>query len=67
MKTPTAEHMEHAAAWLREYDGANADECHQVADWLDHQALQGKLRDAAREGGVPVAALRKRLRRMEKA
>lgn len=63
MKTPTAEQMTAAAEWLRINEGeeGEAEACEAVADWLDQQAEAKTLRLIAREHGVPVAAVRKRL------
>ena len=56
-----------AAEWLRQYDdehdgGEDTARCAAVADWLDAQADQKQVRDAAREAGLPTAALRRKLR-----
>jgi acetyl/propionyl-CoA carboxylase alpha subunit len=64
--TPSPDALRLAAEWLRQYDdthdgGEQTAQAAAVADWLDAQADAKELRDAAREHGVPVAALRKRL------
>lgn len=66
MKTPNTDDLRFAAEWLRSYDdehdgGEQTKVAEAVAAWLDAQADAKELRDAAREHGVPVAGLRKRL------
>lgn len=66
MNTPTPDALRFAAEWLRQYDdshdgGEQTAKAARVADWLDAQADAKELRDAAREHGVPVAGLRRRL------
>lgn len=60
---PSADDMRLAADWLNTYEGAeDAEACKRVAAWLDEQAEAKDFRDAARAGGVPVKALRKRVK-----
>lgn len=69
MKLPSDEHLGIAILWLRnnEGGGVEGEACRAVADWLERQQSENKLRDAAREAGVPVAMVRKALaRRLEK-
>ena len=66
MKTPDAEDLRFAAEWLRQYDdshdgGEMTARATAVAEWLDAQATAQNLRAAAREHGVPVAGLRRKL------
>lgn len=67
MKRPTAGQLRIAADWLRAYDEGSPERADMVcvADWLDAQADDGELRAAAREHGVPVAALRRKLRQVQ--
>jgi hypothetical protein len=59
---PSSDDMRLAAEWLGEYeDSAEGDACKRVAAWLSEQADAKDLRDAAREHGVPVGALRKKI------
>jgi arsenate reductase-like glutaredoxin family protein len=59
---PSADDMRLAASWLDEYeDSPEGDACKRVAEWLAEQADAKELRDAAREHGVPVKALRKKI------
>lgn len=64
MKCPTQEQMDTAIMWLRSNEGVDgeSERCEAVAAWLDDMMLQKQLREAARSGGVPVAALRRKLR-----
>lgn len=67
MKTPVADDLRFAAEWLRMYDdshdgGAQSAVAEEVATWLEEQADLKQLRDVARENGVPVEKLRKKLR-----
>jgi hypothetical protein len=66
MTTPNSDDLRFAAEWLRAYDdehdgGEQSAIATKVAGWLDAQANAKDLRDAAREHGVPVSGLRKRL------
>ena len=60
---PTCEQMHLAAEWLRINEGeeGEAEACEAVADWLEEQSEAQMLREIAREQGVPVATVRKRL------
>lgn len=59
---PSADDMRLAAEWLGEYeDSPEGDACKRVAAWLNEQAEAKELRDAAREHGVPVGALRRKI------
>lgn len=59
---PSTDDMRTAAEWLGEYeDSAEGDACKRVAAWLVEQADAKDLRDAAREHGVPVHALRRKI------
>jgi len=60
IKTPTAEQMETAAAWLdcNEGSGDEAESCAAVAEWLREQAAAKQLRAVATEAGVPLGRLR---------
>lgn len=64
--TPNPDALRFAAEWLRQYDdshdgGEQTALAEVVAEWLDAQAEAKELRDAAREHGIPVGALRKSL------
>ncbi|TXH00078.1 MAG: hypothetical protein E6R08_01175 [Nevskiaceae bacterium] len=66
MPTPAPDDLRFAAEWLRAYDdehdgGEQTAIAERVAAWLDAQADAKELRDAAREHGVPVGGLRKRI------
>ncbi|ART61469.1 hypothetical protein CBP36_21105 (plasmid) [Acidovorax carolinensis] len=60
---PSADDLRAAAIWLDANEG-DADEhepLQRVARWLEQQADAKEVRDMAREHGVRVGALRKRL------
>lgn len=59
----TKEQIDIAIAWLNnnEGDGIEGPSCRAVADWLDTFSRERELRAAAREGGLPVAVLRRKL------
>ena len=61
MRTPPPGLLELAALWLENNEGDERTDCLKVARWLRHQAQQKELRDVAREGGVSVSALRRKL------
>lgn len=63
MKMPTKDQIEMAIAWLEYNDGdhGESDACGAVAQWLDHLSREDYLRKAARQGGVPLRALRAKL------
>lgn len=72
MKRPTEQQFETAQAWLVVNSGDNGDNgeaeaCKAVADWLAHESQERMLRAAAREGGVSVAALRRKLEHSDAA
>lgn len=60
---PSIEALDTAIEWLRcnEGDDGEADRCRAVANWIEHEERERTLRRAAREAGVPVAAVRRRL------
>jgi uncharacterized protein (DUF111 family) len=68
MTTPDPEALRFAAEWLREYEGDCTDgnedvkKAASVADWLNAQADAADLRAVAKEHGVPVAKLRRRMK-----
>lgn len=68
MKRPTTEQLDTAVAWLNSNEGDNgeAERCKAVADWLEHQERETVLRNAAREGGISVKALRRKLAERER-
>lgn len=67
-KTPTDEQFNVAIAWLEanEADTNNGDtekqSCQAVADWLAEFSYNQMLRNKAREFGVSVSAIRKKLK-----
>lgn len=63
MKHPTDEQIRMAAEWLRINEGeeGEAQACHAVADWIEHEADERVLRSEARKAGVTVARLRRML------
>ena len=62
MKIPPIADIELAAEWLRNYEGEpQSGRCRTVARWIESLAREHELRAAAREGGVPVAALRRKV------
>lgn len=70
---PSVEALRAAALWCENYEGSSEDgdrsDCEpfqRVAAWLEQQADAKELRDAAREGGVPVGKLRARVAAMQK-
>lgn len=70
--TPNADALRFAAEWLRAYDdshdgGEQMAEAERVAEWLDAQADAQELRAVAREHGVPVGKLRRKLAAITKA
>ncbi len=66
MTKPSPEDLRAAALWLdsNEGDADERDPLLRVAHWLEAQAEAQELCEAAREAGVPVAQLRKRLAAM---
>jgi len=68
MRMPPQEQIDVARMWLESNEG-DANEsaaCKAVAAWIDHMAREAFLRQAAREGGITVATLRRRLAEREK-
>jgi hypothetical protein len=67
MKMPTDEQIDVAIEWLHNNEGDENDShagkqaCEAVAKWLDHESRERMLRRLARDGGVTVAALRRRI------
>lgn len=69
MKRPTPDQMHKAAQWLESYESdgsAEKEACKVVALWIVEQSDAAELRDLAREAGVPVGAVRKRMRERSK-
>ena len=68
MTTPDPDALRFAAEWLREYEDDRPDgnedvkKAASVADWLNTQADAADLRAVAKEHGVPVAKLRRRIK-----
>lgn len=68
MTTPDSDALRFAAEWLREYEDDRTDgdkdveRATSVADWLNTQADAADLRAVAKEHGVPVAKLRRRIK-----
>lgn len=62
-KRPTDEQFDIAVHWLEnnEGEGAERDACLVVAAWIDHENRNRRIRTVAREAGVPVAALRRKI------
>ena len=63
MRKPTNEQFDVAIMWLQnnEGDGDEGEACKAVAEWLDHLMSEDWLRSQAREAGVTVATLRRKL------
>jgi len=72
-RTPTDDQFNTAIAWLQANEADTNDgydekaACEAVAAWLDEYRFNQMLREKARELGVPVSAVRKRIKEMEKA
>lgn len=68
MTTPDPDTLRFAAEWLREYEDDRTDgsedieRAASVADWLNAQADAADLRAVAKEHGLPVAKLRRRMK-----
>lgn len=64
MGTPTRNQIDVAILWLRTNEGDNGESeaCAAVADWLQDLERNKFLRRKAKEAGIPVAALRQRLK-----
>lgn len=67
-RLPTDAQFDIAAEWLRNNEGRDgeADACKTVAAWLDALVTGRRLRKVARDGGVPVRKLRRKLAELEK-
>lgn len=63
LRFPSERAVDTAVAWLRCNDGddGEAEDCAAVADWLEHQAKEARVRKIARETGFPVKTVRKLL------
>ncbi len=63
MKRPTTHQFDIAIEWLlnNEGEGQESVACKAVADWLDHEMRERKIRNAARKIGVTPARLRAKL------
>ncbi len=64
MDMPSDEELETASLWLKANEGVEFDEairCKAVAEWLEFMRRERYLRRAARDAGVPVARLRRKL------
>lgn len=62
-QTPTDQQFEVATMWLHSNEGdeAESEACRTVAAWIDRYRNDAMMRNVAREGGVSVAELRRRL------
>ncbi len=60
---PTDQQFETALLWLQsnEGDAGEAEACQAVADWIERCRTQDMLRQTARQAGVSVVALRRKL------
>lgn len=60
---PTEDQFETAVMWLQSNNGdaGEATACRVVADWIERQRQADMLRHVAREAGVSVSQVRKRL------
>jgi hypothetical protein len=63
MKMPPQDQIDIAIAWLEtnEGEGAERTACEAVAEWLAAVSFEDHLRRSARNAGVPVAALRRKM------
>lgn len=63
MRMPGPDALNAAITWLRLNEGGDgeAEYCAAVADWIEHEERERMLRSVARETGVTVATLRRRL------
>lgn len=63
VKMPPQDQIDIAVLWLQSNEGVDGEceACQAVAAWVDHLAREAFLRKAAREGGVTVARLRRKL------
>lgn len=63
MRMPGTGEIDTAIAWLRLNNGdmGEAERCAAVADWIEHEERERFIRRAARDAGLPVAAVRRRI------
>lgn len=63
-RDPSKQEMETAIAWLLANEGAGgeSERCAAVAFWLESRVEDTEMRDVAREAGVTVGALRRKMR-----
>lgn len=64
MSKPSDEDYTTAIQWLRFNDGGDGEResCSRVAEWLEGVRTASMIRSLAKEAGVPVAAVRRRLK-----
>lgn len=69
-RKPSPEDMCLAAEWLLEYEPAPDDEAgpamRRVAEWLEAEAAAEELRQQAKAAGIPMAAVRRQMRKIER-
>lgn len=65
---PGTDAIDTAIAWLRSNGGEDgeSERCAAVADWIESEEFERYLRKTAREAGVPVARLRRRIAEQRK-
>lgn len=63
MKRPTTWQFDVAIEWLlnNEGEGQEGEACKAVAEWLDHEMRERKIKSTARKIGVTPARLRAKL------
>lgn len=63
IRMPSTDELNVAIAWLRSNEGDNgeSERCLRVANWIEAIELERYLRLSARNAGVTISALRKRL------
>lgn len=63
MRMPGTDELNTAIAWLRSNEGSNgeADRCAAVADWIEHEETERYIRHTARQAGVTIAAVRRKI------
>lgn len=59
--TPTPEQFEIALLWLQSNEGTESPACLAVANWIESWRTDQMIKATAREGGVSVKELRRRL------
>lgn len=66
MKRPTEEQMNIAIHWLENNEGVGEeqDACVAVGRWLDKLLSDDVVRKHARDAGIPVATVRRRIREL---